>query len=268
MLWHPTGTDQPDVRTILDTPCDGSIIRASLAHSYLAGELLLERPCELQLGFHTTASLRVGAFTYSFSLIGPNVESIGRYCSIAHDVVFGHPEHLVDLMTTSTFPYQADFLGHLMPGLDRSGFTARDPGVAWKRRPIRIGNDVWIGAHAYLKAGIRIGDGAVIGARAVVTKDVPPFAIVVGNPGRIIRHRFPPEIVERLLRLGWWHYPFFRFEGLDATDVTGSIARIERLVADGMEPFRPRVTRIVGDGHAILHAALEPPFGAEDGHAS
>ncbi len=67
-----------------------------------------------------------------------------------------------------------------------------------------IGNDVWIGYEALVLSGVHIGDGAVIGARAVVTKDVPPYAVAVGNPARIIKYRFRPQIVQQLLIMKWW----------------------------------------------------------------
>lgn len=70
-----------------------------------------------------------------------------------------------------------------------------------------IGNDVWIAAGASILRGVTVGDGAVIGASTVVTKDVPPYAIVVGNPGKILRMRYNEEIVERLLKLKWWDFP-------------------------------------------------------------
>jgi virginiamycin A acetyltransferase len=69
-----------------------------------------------------------------------------------------------------------------------------------------VGNDVWIGYRAALLPGVKIGDGAIIGAYSVVTKDVPPYTIVGGNPAREIRRRFPPEHVERLLQLRWWDW--------------------------------------------------------------
>lgn len=73
-----------------------------------------------------------------------------------------------------------------------------------------IGNDVWIGYEALIMAGVHIGDGAVIGARAVVTKDVPPYAIVGGVPAREIRKRFAPDVIARLLELKWWDWPMMK----------------------------------------------------------
>jgi acetyltransferase-like isoleucine patch superfamily enzyme len=70
-----------------------------------------------------------------------------------------------------------------------------------------VGNDVWIGEGVFVKAGITIGDGAVIGMGAVITKDVPPYSIVAGNPARFIRFRFDNDVVEALLEMKWWNFP-------------------------------------------------------------
>jgi phosphonate metabolism protein (transferase hexapeptide repeat family) len=79
---------------------------------------------------------------------------------------------------------------------------------AWRRsHPVHIGHDVWIGHGAVILAGRTIGNGAVVGAGSIVTKDVPAYAIVAGNPARLIRQRFPPEIATRLERLAWWDWP-------------------------------------------------------------
>ena len=79
---------------------------------------------------------------------------------------------------------------------------------AWDHKgDIVIGNDVWIGYEAVVMAGVTIGDGAIIGARAVVTKDVPPYTIVGGVPAREIRRRFSDDVIARLLELKWWDWP-------------------------------------------------------------
>ena len=73
--------------------------------------------------------------------------------------------------------------------------------------PVTVGNDVWIGARAIIMDGIKIGDGAIIGANSVVTKDVPPYAIVAGCPAKLIRYRFSEDVINKLLELCWWDYP-------------------------------------------------------------
>ncbi len=125
---------------------------------------------------------------------------IGKFCSIACGAKFLFNSANHTLSSLSTYPFPIFF--------DEWGLEKSDVAAAWDRKgDIVIGNDVWIGYEAVILAGVTIGDGAVIGARAVVTKDVPPYAIVGGVPARVIRSRFPEETVKALLRLKWWDWP-------------------------------------------------------------
>ena len=125
---------------------------------------------------------------------------IGRFCSIACGAkfLFNSANHAMGSLSTYPFP-----LFFQEWGLEKSRVAE-----AWDNKgDIVAGSDVWIGYEAVILAGVTIGDGAVIGARAVVTKDVPPYTIVGGVPARAIRRRFPEETVEVLLRLKWWDWP-------------------------------------------------------------
>ena len=124
--------------------------------------------------------------------------SIGKYCSFAADIdiyVGRQGRHTVDFL--STYPIGL-IHGPMLPG-DQSQAHSGNLGVS-------IGSDVWIGRGAQIMAGVTIGDGAVIGARSLVTNDVPPYAIAVGTPAKTLRHRFPPDIVEALLEIRWWEF--------------------------------------------------------------
>lgn len=124
---------------------------------------------------------------------------IGRFCSIAYGAkfLFNCANHSLKSLSSYTFP-----LFYEEWGLDKA-----DVATAWDNRGnIIIGNDVWIGFEAVIMAGVHIGDGAIIGARAVVTKDVPPYTIVGGVPAREIRKRFDTATVERLQALKWWDW--------------------------------------------------------------
>ncbi|HIU31188.1 MAG TPA: CatB-related O-acetyltransferase [Candidatus Caccousia avistercoris] len=93
-------------------------------------------------------------------------------------------------------------------GVEEWGLRKEDVAEAWDRRgDIFVGSDVWIGYEAVIMAGVTVGDGAVVGARALVTRDVPPYAVVGGVPARVIRKRFPEETVKKLLALQWWNWP-------------------------------------------------------------
>ena len=119
---------------------------------------------------------------------------IGKYCSIAGGVKIAFGDHRTDIATTYPFKALKRYWQHVPQGVE----DHRSKG------DVIIGNDVWIGTDVFIGSGICIGDGAVIGAKTVVVKDVPPYAIVAGNPGRIIRHRFAPDIIAALLELRWW----------------------------------------------------------------
>ena len=101
-----------------------------------------------------------------------------------------------------------------------------------------VGNDVWIGQDAIVMRGLTIGDGAVIAAGAVVTKDVPPFAIVGGNPAKLIRFRFPSDVIDELTTLRWWRYEYPVLNRVDLSDIRRSISDVRLLLAD-MPEYTP-----------------------------
>lgn len=130
---------------------------------------------------------------------------IGKFCSIACGTkfLFNCANHTLKSLSTYTFPlFYEDW------ELDKVNITS-----AWDNKgDIVIGNDVWIGYEAIIMAGVHIGDGAIIAARAVVTKDVPPYTIVGGTPAKEIRKRFTADVIEQLLLLKWWNWPIDRIK--------------------------------------------------------
>lgn len=124
---------------------------------------------------------------------------IGKFCSIACGTkfLFNCANHTLKSLSTYTFP-----LFYEEWELEKSNIT-----TAWDNKgDIVIGNDVWIDYEAVIMAGVHIGDGAIIAARAVVTKDVPPYTIVGGTPAKEIRKRFDAEVIQQLLMLKWWDW--------------------------------------------------------------
>ena len=125
--------------------------------------------------------------------------NIGSFCSIACGAkfIFTSANHSLGSLSTYSFPIF----------FEEWGLDAKNITDAWDNKgDITVGNDVWIGYEAVVLSGVTIGDGAIIGARAVVTKDVPPYTIVGGVPAKPIRRRFSDEVVEQLQLLRWWDW--------------------------------------------------------------
>lgn len=145
------------------------------------------------------SSYDIGDWTYGHPIVRSYgdgaVLKIGKYCSIASDVVILLvSEHRTDWV--STYPFRQIFTE-----------AADFPGGPASRGDVIIGNDVWIGYQAMILSGVTIGNGAVIGARGVVRRNVPSYSIVAGNPARHIRFRFDHSVIDRLQALAWWDWP-------------------------------------------------------------
>jgi phosphonate metabolism protein (transferase hexapeptide repeat family) len=125
---------------------------------------------------------------------------IGKFCSIASHVRLNPGNHPMWRASQSHFTYRASAY---WPGQEEDEAEVFD----WRRStPVALGHDVWIGYGAVVLPGRGVGTGAVVGAGAVVTRDVPPYAVAVGNPARVVRPRFAPPVAERLLALAWWDW--------------------------------------------------------------
>ena len=124
---------------------------------------------------------------------------IGRFCSIACGAKFLFNSANHNMNSLSTYPFPLFF--------EEWNLKKENVTESWNNKgDIVVGNDVWIGYEAVIMAGVTIGDGAIIGTRAIVTKDVPPYTIVGGVPAKIIRKRFPDEVISKLLEIRWWDW--------------------------------------------------------------
>ena len=147
---------------------------------------------------------------------------IGKFCSIACGAKFLFNSANHALGSLSTYPFPIFY--------DEWGLDGKNVADAWDNKGnITLGNDVWIGYEAVILAGVTIGDGAIIGARAVVTRDVPPYAIVGGVPARLIRRRFDEATIESLLALQWWDWEPERIRRALPVLQAGDIAALSKL---------------------------------------
>jgi virginiamycin A acetyltransferase len=154
--------------------------------------------------------------------VNPEKLVIGKFCSIACGAkfIFTSANHAMKSLSTYPFPIFADTWG-----LDWSNVTS-----AWDNKgDIVIGNDVWIGYEAVIMQGVHIGNGAIIGTRAVVTKDVPPYTIVGGVPAKEIRKRFPPDTIQALQQLCWWDWPYQKIQQHLPNIMSGNIEKLTDL---------------------------------------
>lgn len=137
--------------------------------------------------------LQVGTMSYIRSASELlNVARIGRFCSIGNAVVIGQERAGHPLDGVSSHPFQ---------------FTGTALHYAGTGKPVEIGHDVWIGREVMIMEGVKVATGAVIAARSLVTRDVPPYAVVAGTPAQVLRYRHPPEIISALLASAWWDLP-------------------------------------------------------------
>jgi virginiamycin A acetyltransferase len=135
---------------------------------------------------------------YHFDFTGDKLK-IGKFCMIASDVSFimNGANHLTEGVSSYPFAVFGGDWSHAMAGKTYPN-----------RGDIVVGNDVWLGYKSVILSGVHIGDGAIVGTYSVVTKDVPPYSIVGGNPAKVIRKRFSDNDIERLQKLAWWDWDF------------------------------------------------------------
>lgn len=174
--------------------------------------LFTEKNVELTNCGHTRR-VEVGLWSYANNSTLSDVR-IGRYCSIGRYCNLGASNHPTEWITTHPIAFRIGQRGQV--------FNSRSPAV--------IGNDVWIGDHVTVLRGVTVGDGAAIAAGAVVTKDVQPYAIVAGIPARVIRFRFPDNIIDELLALRWWEYGEAAIEDIRLDKIEQAVGIISRRI--------------------------------------
>ena len=222
--------------------------RGSATRISLPAQTRLEAPSSLKWT-QFVHSLHLGAFSYQVSGFCCAAR-IGRYCSFGENVQIGRQNHPMTWASTSPAFYENDRLFALKDGFegaqDYHDYAFGFDGPPTKPRVTTIGNDVWIGHGAQIKAGVTIGDGAVVAAGAMVAADVPPYAVVAGNPAIIKKFRLPAEMISPMLRSRWWRFAPWQLTHLDPSKphafAMGAIAM------EDVEPFAPTILDLSQSG--------------------
>lgn len=206
----------------------------------------------------------VGEYSYGRPIIlawgGDSKLFIGKYCCIGvGSTVFLGGNHRTDWVTTYPFSDIVDTWPEAM------GIT----GHPQSNGHVRIENDIWVGTNATIMSGVTIGNGAVVAAFSVVTKDVPPYAIVGGNPARIIRYRFKEETIRRLLEIKWWDWPETRVKRLIpdllSNDIEGFLSKAEEMLQAESDQLGPDVAASLDiPDSANLDSSLRSPGSLTD----
>lgn len=198
------------------------------------------KPLLASLGPAAPANVEVGAFSYyddplhardffrrniRYNFRGSGTRLvIGKFCAIATAASFVFPEANHAMTGPSTYPF----------GVLGGAFAEALPLDAYPWPPKRdtvLGNDVWLGMEALVMPGVRIGHGAIVGARSVVTRDVPDYAVVAGNPARVVKRRYSEDEAARLVALAWWDWPAERIARAVPVLVKGDVAALEAFAA-------------------------------------
>ena len=236
--------------------------------------IVFEPPCSLKW-LRVESELVLGAFSYAVSGYCFAC-TIGRYTSIGEQVNIGRQDHPTSWLSTSPFQYLRQPLFNIGSKFEggeefhayRSHLVGVVPGTVVKQTA--IGNDVWIGHGAFVRAGITVGDGAIIAAESVVVKDVPPYAIVGGNPARVLRSCLPERLVERLLASRWWRFAPWQLGDIPFHDMTKAIGQIEEITnrAEPYEPGRRRIVELIDDSFSRAHQSHSRILRREVNHRS
>ncbi|WP_313226268.1 CatB-related O-acetyltransferase [Stutzerimonas chloritidismutans] len=199
----------------------------------------------------------MGSFSYTGSTLAATVK-VGRYCSIASGLkVFGNSHPHKWASTSPVFYSDSNLVKTFRKDhntdIEIKGYTSTN-------EPIVIGNDVWIGQDVVLARGITIGDGAVVAANSIVTKSVPAYSIVGGNPARIIKMRYDNSIIEDMLQLEWWKYGPDTLSKFDSTKPAIFLKDLKSAVSSaGITPYEPKSISYSDFQGAADHVELTAP---------
>jgi acetyltransferase-like isoleucine patch superfamily enzyme len=211
-------------------------------HTHLPADCTFEPPCSIKwMGVHY--SLDIGAFSYAVNGYYFNV-AIGRYASIGESVQIGRGSHPTTWLSTSPAFYIEKIFNVGTEFENGEVYQAFSPvlgeGVQpTSAAPVTIENDVYIGHGAFILPGVTVHTGAIVAACAVVVKDVPPYAVVAGNPAVVKKMRIPENLVEPLLATEWWRFAPWQLKGLNLWEPDRAIGVLEGLCPK-LKPYSPQ----------------------------
>lgn len=206
----------------------------------------LEQPVRIYPGVVVHERVKIGKYTY----IGNNTRvgfrtTIGNYCSISRDSEIAPVNHPTDYLSTHPFQYNKKHFTSVKKYSDHARI---------KGAPITdtmIGHDVWLGARTMICQGVTIGTGAIVAGGAVVTRDVPPYAVVGGIPAKIIKYRFDQDTIDKLLKSEWWLFNPEDMENIDFANISEALNQIEILRLN----FKLE-NRVLLSGSTLINASL------------
>lgn len=249
---------------------------SAFAGANIDGSVVYEQPAFI----HQPSRLKdctIGAFSYINSRGTTSLYRvhIGRYAQIGEQVILGPPEHPQDWFSNHPFAFtQPAHMPHMYRMPEFARLAPDDDRLS--RRYIAgvptetvVGHEAYVGVGSYVRRGVTIGHGAVIGAGSAVLDDVPPFAIAVGAPARVVRLRFPEAIVERMLALAWWHYDLAPCKhDVDFSQLEATLAFFEQRKAEGrLAPLAPASYRVTREGASFAVTDRPAPLYALADHA-
>lgn len=216
--------------------------------AYISDRALFEAPCAPK-GLAIFHGFELGAFSYGVSGFCSEVR-IGRYCSFGEAIQIGRGAHPTAWMSTSPFFYaynggMFNIGTEFKESEEYHRFRPSLPGIIPIKnsrtindflKPTVIGNDVWIGHGAFIAQGVMIGNGAVVAGASVVTKDVPPYAIVGGNPAQVLKMRFTTDQFCRLEKLAWWRFAPWQLKDISYGNIDDALDQLEERIPS-LVPF-------------------------------
>ncbi len=233
----------------------------------LQGSLRYERPAYIY--GHRLKDCTIGAFTFFNSAGETSVYRgrLGRYSQIGEGSVIGPPEHPLDWFSSHPFAFtRRKYMPniYLLPDFERLGPDDL-PGPSYVEtvpHTTIIGHEAYIGAGSFVRRGVTIGDGAVVGAHSVVTRDVPPYAMMAGAPARHLRMRFADAIVERFVKLQWWRYDLAPWKTkVDFSRVEATLDFFEERLALGeLAELQPETFQLTCEAENVHVKRLPTPL--------